>query len=128
MKLLLIILSLLLVLLLAGLWVGSGSYPERWRIQERSSIQELSNTKRKEQIDKIKAELDDASSGTAAIEERARSELGMTGKGETFYEVILQPEQSSSDKKSLEIKSTESEKIKDKNKNNKEKENKKENE
>ena len=126
MKLLLIILSLLLVLLLAGLWVGSGSYPERWRIQERSNTQELSNSNRKDQIDKIKAELDDASSGTAAIEERARSELGMTGKGETFYEVILQPEQSSSDNKSLEIKSTEPEKTKNKNK--KEKENKKENE
>ena len=107
MKLLLIIMSLLLVLLLAGLWVGSGSYPERWRIQERSAAQESSNTKRKEQIDKIKAELDDASSGNAAIEERARSELGMTGKDETFYEVILQPEPSSKDKKSLKIKRTE---------------------
>ena len=107
MKLLLIIMSLLLILLLAGQWVGSGSYPERWRIQDRSKTQELSNTKRKEQIDKIKAELDDASSGNAAIEERARSELGMTGKGETFYEVILQPEKSNNDKKSLNIKSTE---------------------
>ena len=102
--------SLLLVLLLAGLWVGSGSYLERWRIQERSATQELSNSKRKGQIDKIKAELDDASSGNAAIEERARSELGMTGKGETFYEVILQPDQSSSDNKLLEIKNTESKK------------------
>jgi cell division protein FtsB len=117
MKLLLIILSLLLVLLFAGLWVGSGSYPERWRTQERSVAQELSNTQRKEQIDKIKAELDDASSGTAAIEERARSELGMTGKGETFYEVILQPESSNSDKKSLEINSIESEIINNKKEN-----------
>ncbi len=102
MKLLLLIVSLLFILLLAGLWVGSGSYPERWRIQERSSTQELANTKRKEQINKIKAELDDASSGSAAIEERARSELGMTGKGETFYEVILQPQ--NKDKKSITIK------------------------
>ena len=102
MKLLLLIMSLLFILLLVGLWVGSGSYPERWRIQERSSTQELANTKRKEQIKKIKAELDDASSGSAAIEERARSELGMTGKGETFYEVILQPQ--NKDKKSITIK------------------------
>ncbi len=104
MKLLLLILSLLLILLLAGLWVGSGSYPERWRIQERSLKQELANTRRNEQIEKIEAELDDASSGNAAIEERARSELGMTGKGETFYKVILQPE--NKDKKSITIKST----------------------
>ena len=117
MKLLLTLLSLLLVLLLVGLWVGSGSYPERWRIQERSATQELSNTQRQEQIDKIKAELDDASSGNAAIEERARSELGMTGKGETFYEVILQPD-TKTDKKSLEIKDEKSKSLENINKNN----------
>jgi len=111
MKLLLTILSLLLVLLLAGLWVGTGSYPDRWRTQERSTAQELANKEKKEQIDKMKAELDDAASGNAAVEERARSELGMTGKGETFYEVILQPDApSDKSKKSIEIKS------KDKNK------------
>ncbi len=111
MKLLLTFLSLLLILLLVGLWVGSGSYPVRWRIQERSSAQELSNDKRKEQIDKIKAELDDASSGNAAIEERARSELGMTAKGETFYEVILQPEPSHKGTQSLEVKTPVPEKL-----------------
>jgi len=91
--------SILLILLLAGLWVGSGSYPERWRIQERISIQELANSKRKDEIDTIKAELNDVSSGKAAIEERARSELGMTGKNETFYKVILQPD--NTDKKTI---------------------------
>ena len=97
--------SILLILLLVGLWVGSGSYPERWRIEERSTTQALSNKDKKEQIDKMKAELDDASSGNAAIEERARSELGMTGKGETFYEVILQPDGSTKLKQdSIELK------------------------
>ncbi len=102
MKLLLLITSTLLILLIVGLWVGSGSYPERWKIQERSRTQELENAQRKEEIKKMQTELDDASSGVAAIEERARSELGMTRKGETFYEVILQdkPKQ-----KSIEIKS-----------------------
>ena len=110
MKLLLTILSLLLVLLLAGLWVGTGSYPDRWRTQERSAAQALANKEKKEQIERMKAELDDAASGNAAVEERARSELGMTGKGETFYEVILQPDAPSDalndkHKKSIEIKS-----------------------
>ncbi len=105
MKLLLTILTILLILLLAGLWVGTGSYPDRWRTQERSTTQELANKERKEQIDKMKAELDDAASGNAAIEERARSELGMTGKGETFYEVILQPDApDEKSKKTIEIK------------------------
>jgi len=92
MKALLIIFSLLLILLLAGLWVGPGSYPDRWRTEERTAKQEAENQLKKEKIKKIQAELEDAASGKDAIEERARSELGMTKKGETFFEVILQPE------------------------------------
>lgn len=92
MKALLILFSLLLILLLAGLWVGPGSYPDRWRIEDRKVLQEAENNSKKEKIRKIQAELDDVASGKDALEERARSELGMTKKGETFYEVILQPE------------------------------------
>lgn len=91
MKALLVIFSILLSLLVARLWVGTGSYPERWRTQERTTIQKAANEKRQEQIDKIQAELNDAKSGNDAIEERARSELGMTKKGETYFEVILKP-------------------------------------
>ncbi|MCL4167954.1 UNVERIFIED_CONTAM: hypothetical protein GTU68_018165 [Idotea baltica] len=91
MKALLIIFSLLLVLLLAGLWVGPGSYPHLWKLENRKVLQEQSNTEKKEQIRKIQAELDDVASGKDALEERARSELGMTKKGETFFEVVLQP-------------------------------------
>jgi len=90
-KALLVVFSILLILLVARLWVGTGSYPERWRTQERTAIQKAANDKRQEQIDKIQAELNDAKSGNDAIEERARSELGMTKKGETYFEVILQP-------------------------------------
>ncbi|MEB8433940.1 MULTISPECIES: FtsB family cell division protein [Cocleimonas] len=92
MKALLIIFSLLLVLLLAGLWVGPGSYPHLWKLENRKVVQEQSNAEKKEQIRKIQAELDDVASGKDALEERARSELGMTKKGETFFEVVLQPE------------------------------------
>jgi len=92
MKALLIIFSLLLVLLLAGLWIGPGSYPDRWRLDDRTIVQEQENTTKKEQINKIQAELEDVSSSKEALEERARSELGMTKKGETFFKVIMQPE------------------------------------
>ena len=40
-------------------------------------------------------------SGNDALEERARSELGMTKKGETFFEVVLQPEVKEEAKKKL---------------------------
>ena len=93
MKALLIIFSLLLVLLLGRLWVGPGSYPDRWRLEDRTIIQEQQNTAKQDEINKIQAELDDVSSGKEALEERARSELGMTKKGETFFEVIMQPDE-----------------------------------
>ena len=92
MKALLIIFSLLLMLLIAGLWIGPGSYPDRWRLDDRTIVQEQSNTDKKNKIKKIQAELDDASSSKEALEERARSELGMTKNGETFFEVIMQAE------------------------------------
>ena len=100
MKALLVIFSILLILLLARLWVGTGSYPERWRTQERTTIQKVANEKRQAQIDKIQAELSDAKSGNDAIEERARSELGMTKKGETYFEVILSAEEGKETEKS----------------------------
>ncbi|MEE9326069.1 MAG: septum formation initiator family protein [Cocleimonas sp.] len=98
MKVLLIIFSLLLILLLVGLWVGPGSYPERWRIDDRKLVQESSNKEKKDQIRKMRAELDDISTGKDALEERARSQLGMTKKGETFFEVIMQPEKDEDNK------------------------------
>lgn len=74
------------------MWVGPGSFPDLWKIENRKVLQEQSNTEKKEQIRKIQAELDDVASSKDALEERARSELGMTKKGETFFEVVLQPE------------------------------------
>lgn len=97
MKALLLIFSLLLTLLLVGLWVGSGSYPQRWGLDERITAQQAENKDKKAQITKMQTELEDVKSGHAAIEERARSELGMTGEGETYFEVILQPDQSQND-------------------------------
>ena len=92
MKALLIIFSLLLVLLLAGLWVGSGSYPERWKTEDRLNAQAEKNGQRQKEIETIKADLEDVASGDGAIEERARSELGMTKENESFFEIILRPE------------------------------------
>ena len=36
----------------------------------------------------LAAEVLDLKKGTVAIEERARTDLGMVGKGETFYQVV----------------------------------------
>ena len=101
MKALIFIFSLLLVLLLSRLWVGMGSYPERWRAEEKTTILKIENEKKQEEINIIQAELDDVKSGDDAVEERARSELGMTKKGETFFKVILQPKKEVSQSEKL---------------------------
>ncbi len=93
MKALLIIFSSLFIFLVAGLWVGSGSYPEHWKTEDRINAQELSNQQRKDDIERIKADLEDVATGDSAIEERARSELGMTKQNESFFEIILRPDQ-----------------------------------
>ena len=92
MKALLLLFSTLLVLLVAGLWIGSGSYPEHWKTADRINEQEDSNKQRKDDIERIKADLEDVAIGDSAIEERARSELGMTKENESFFEIVLRPD------------------------------------
>ena len=92
MRFLITTLVILLLLLLASLWVGHGSYPEIWKLEEDIAMQKKNNEVQEDKNRKIQAELEDARVGHAAVEERARSELGMTKKGETFFEVILKPD------------------------------------
>lgn len=81
------------MLLLGSLWVGHGSYPEIWKLEDDIAAQKMRNEIQEEKNRQIQAELEDARTGHAAVEERARSELGMTKKGETFFEIILKPEE-----------------------------------
>ena len=81
--------ALLLVILIASLWVGHGSYPAKWQLEKEIAEITTSNEKQTDLNRQIRAELEDAQSGNAAVQERARSELGMIRSKETFYEVIL---------------------------------------
>ena len=92
MRFLITTLIILLLLLLASLWIGHGSYPEIWKLEEDIAAQKKTNEIQEDKNRLIQAELDDARVGHAAVEERARSELGMTKKGETFFEIILKPD------------------------------------
>ncbi|HIO93399.1 MAG TPA: cell division protein FtsB [Leucothrix mucor] len=92
MRFLITTLVILLLLLFASLWIGHGSYPEIWKLEDDIAVQKKKNDIQDEKNRQIQAELEDARVGHAAVEERARSELGMTKKGETFFEIILKPE------------------------------------
>ena len=90
-----IVLVLLLVLLgwlQYRLWFGGGGEREVAQLQAQVARQGHDNTGLQQRNDALAAEVEDLKSGEAAVEERARNELGMIKPGETFYRVI-EPEQ-----------------------------------
>lgn len=85
------VVAVLVVLLLAlqyRLWFGDGSVQEVWRLTEeaRATRAELLRLRSRNQA--LAAEVRDLKSGLEAIEERARTDLGMIGEGETFYRFV----------------------------------------
>lgn len=78
----------LLVVLQYPLWFGSGGVLTLWRLNREIAAQKIDNAKLKERNAALEAEVNDLKQGYEAIEERARAELGMVKKGETFYQVI----------------------------------------
>jgi cell division protein FtsB len=87
-KVILAALAVLFVLLQVKLWFGDGSIKDGWHLQDAIAAQSSENAQLKERNQALIAEVDDLKQGLEAIEERARSELGMIKKGETFYQVV----------------------------------------
>ena len=81
-------LVVILALLQYKLWIGNGSFAEVYRLDQTITAQEKENAAAKERNLALQAEVDDLKHGMDAIEERARSELGMIKKNETFFRVI----------------------------------------
>ncbi len=86
------ILLVMLVVLQYRLWVGEGSMAELYSLRLEIERQEASLKRLQERNDALQAEVNDLKQGLDAIEARARSELGMIGKGEVFYQIV-EPEQ-----------------------------------
>ncbi len=88
MRVLLLILLTLVLVLQYRLWVGDGSLAEVWRLQQRINRQQEENQALQGRNRILEAEVRDLKEGLEAIEERARFDLGMIKKGETFYMVV----------------------------------------
>ena len=88
MKLILGALVILLVLLQYELWFSDGGMKTVFQMQKSISAQ----AKKNDQLDKrnqiLIAEIKDLQSGNAAIEARARNDLGVVKQGEVFYQVV----------------------------------------
>jgi len=85
-------LLLVLAVLLAGLqyrfWFGQGNSGEVMMLEAQVANQKRDNEGLQQRNDALAAEVKDLKEGEAAIEERARSELGMIRPGEKFYRVV----------------------------------------
>jgi cell division protein FtsB len=86
-----VIVAVLLVLI-AGLhyrlWVGEGSLAETSSLEERVTKAKTDNEVKANRNQILRAEIIELKTGLESIEERARSELGMIKKGETFYLLV----------------------------------------
>lgn len=82
------ILLLILVLLQWRLWVGDGGVQELTQLEQELAAQKLENEALQQRNQMLENEILDLKNGEEAVEERARSDLGMIREGETFYMVI----------------------------------------
>lgn len=88
MKIISIILVGIVVVLQYTLWIGPGGMTSVWQLKKQLVEQQAENDKLKDRNDVLLAEIKDLKQGHSAIEERARNELGMIKKDETFYQII----------------------------------------
>ena len=95
MKLLTVIMVFLLFLLQYRLWTGNGSLVEVNLLKDEIEKVKNENENLKERNLSLTAEVFDLKQGHEAIEEIARSEMGMIKDGETFYQIIDNADQQS---------------------------------
>lgn len=70
------------------LWIGNGSYSEVWTMQGKVEQQMVKNNLLENRNNKLNEEVLDLKSGYAAIEERARFNMGMIKENERFYMIV----------------------------------------
>ena len=77
-----------LLLLQYRLWLSDDGVREVLRLRSAVAEQQSENTRLLERNRQLAAEVRDLKQGYAALEERARSDLGMIAGNETFYQVV----------------------------------------
>jgi cell division protein FtsB len=86
MRALAIILGALILLIQYPLWLGKGGWLRAWEIDRQLDAAKAKNAQLEARNAGLAAEVRDLKTGTDAIEERARYELGMTRPDEIFFQ------------------------------------------
>ena len=82
------ILLTLLVTLQYQLWLGERGMPGVYRLEAAVEAQLEENARLEARNLRLAAEVRDLKEGLEAVEERARSDLGMIGRDETYYQLV----------------------------------------
>ena len=88
MKPLFLIFAVFIAALQFQLWIGDNSVRTLNSLKDEVSLQKSINLTLEERNKELEIEIVDLKTGVEAIEERARSELGMIEKGETFFLIV----------------------------------------
>ncbi|ANN66271.1 cell division protein FtsB [Bordetella bronchialis] len=88
MRLLFLVLLALVCLIQYPLWLGKGGWFKVWDLQKQVAAQRAVNDGMRARNAALDAEVRDLQTGTGALEERARSELGMMKDGEVFVQIV----------------------------------------
>lgn len=88
MRWLTLILVIAIVAVQYPLWLGKGSWLRVWEVDDKIARQNKINAELRARNQSLDAEVRDLKQGYDAIEERARSELGMIKNDEVFYQVL----------------------------------------
>lgn len=90
------VLVVLLIALQYRLWFGEGSARDVLRLQGELTLHQSEIRALRERNRALEAEVTDLKLHLNAIEERARSELGMIRQGEVFYQLVGDAEEDES--------------------------------
>lgn len=88
MKLLAFILLVLTALMQYPLWFGKASWEKVWQVEQEVTAARENNLMLQNRNNMLEAEVNDLKQGLEAIEERARSDLGMTKQNEILFQIV----------------------------------------
>lgn len=88
MRLITIALATLLLLIQYPLWLGKGGWLRVWELDRQVAEVQHHNEELKARNANLDSEVEDLKTGTDAVEERARFELGMIKKDEIFVRIL----------------------------------------
>ena len=84
-------LAVVIVLLQYRVWFSEDGVRQLTRLRQAVAVQGAENAQLAERNHQLAAEVRDLKTGLEALEERARSDLGMIAHNETFYQVVPAP-------------------------------------